>query len=301
MLQVRDDAMTNQTLGRLSAATIVCPNYALSCRAYQDDLGYHLVEEGTIDATLATVWGAPRTAGARYQWLVPASGASVGIRLIEGSGGTPFAPYSAWGWNALEIAVADCDAAVAQVSKGPFQVVGPPFDLAFAEGALRAGQLVGPAGEVLYLTEIRRAIPGFELPLARSFIDQPFIAILHSADAALAIDAYRQRFGNQGSPTFELPVDFMARFQGLPVEHAYTLGTVALKGGGYFEIDSAPAHIGLRTHTDGFLPPGIAMVSVESAVVSGAFRPLGALYQGACVDRITGVAGEWIERIARPV
>lgn len=286
--------MPEITLGRLRAATIVCQDFDLATGAYREFLGYRVAEEGCIDQSLAAVWGAPRVTGARYQWLVPASGADVGVRLIEG-GGPAFAPYSSWGWNALEIAVADCDRAVAHLAKGPFRVVGPPTDLGFSDGALRAGQVVGPSGEVLYLTEIRRQVPGFALPEAKCLVDQPFIVILHAADAASAIEAYRRRFGNAGTPTFQFPVDFMAEFQGLPKDHQYTLGTVALDGGGYFEIDSAPAHIGPRPTAEGALPMGIAMVTVEARTSDRAQPTDGSLYSGGEIRRVTGVAGEWLE------
>jgi hypothetical protein len=289
--------MTDTVLGRLRAATLVCPDFALATHAYREYLGYRLADEGVIDAALAEAWRAPAVAGARFEWLVPASGADVGIRLVEGRG-APFAPYSSWGWNALEIAVADCDRAVARLADGPFRVVGPPADLGFSDGALRAGQVVGPAGEVLYLTQIRRQVPGFALPAAQCLVDQPFIVILHAPDAGVAIEEYRRRFGNPGSPTFQFPVDFMAEFQGLPKDHPYTLGTVALDGAGYFEIDSAPSHIGARPVADGALPPGIAMVTVETPAAHDGARVAGALYAGSTVKRIDGVAGEWLELIA---
>lgn len=291
--------MTNSMLGRLRAATIACPDLSQSLRAYRDFLGYECAESGELDSALAHAWGAPGAAGARYEWLVPASGADVGIRLIEQPQPTPFRPYSALGWNALEIAVSNCDAAVQRLSEGPFRVVGPPADLGFSDGALRAGQVVGPSGEVLYLTEIRREVPGFSLPAAKSLFDQLFIVILHAADADTALNGYHQRFGNVVTPTFQFPVDFMAEFQGLPRDHAYTLGTVALGESGYFEIDGAPAHISVRERPDHRLPPGIAMVTVEAHVNDAAVQPLGSLYRGARVARIEGVAGEWLELISR--
>ncbi len=291
--------MTNSTLGRLRAATIACPDLLLALSAYRDYLGYECAESGELDAALATAWGAPGAAGARYEWLVPPSGDDVGIRLIEQRQPAPFRPYSALGWNALEIAVSHCDTAVQRLSEGPFQVVGPPADLGFSDGALRAGQVVGPAGEVLYLTEIRREVPGFTLPAAKTLFDQLFIVILHAADASTALAAYNERFENAVTPTFQFPVDFMAEFQDLPRDHSYTLGTVALQDAGYFEIDGAPAHIPARARPDGLLPSGIAMVSVESNVADAALTPSGLLYRGARIARIDGVVGEWLELISR--
>jgi len=290
--------MIDAKLGRLRAATISCPNFPLATAAYRDYLGYQLVEEGRIDRQLADAWGAPKVAGKRYQWLIPRSGTDIGIRLVEQPEDADFQPYSSLGWNALEIAVADCDRAVAQVAEGPFRVVGPPAELGFSDGALRAGQVVGPSGEVFYLTEIRRDVPGFDLPRAKCLIDQPFIVILHSSDAAKTIEAYRLRHGNAGSPTFEFPVAFMAAFQSLPPQHPYTLGTVALEGGGYFEVDGAPPHIPPRPIGNGLLPPGIAMVSVEARISQDHAKPAGAFYDGAAIDKIIGDSGEWLEIVS---
>jgi len=291
--------MTNSTLGRLRAATIACPDLSLALRAYRDYLGYECAESGELDPALATAWGAPNAAGARYEWLVPPSGADVGIRLIEQRQPVPFRPYSALGWNALEIAVSHCDTAVQRLSEGPFQVVGPPADLGFSDGALRAGQVVGPSGEVLYLTEIRREVPGFSLPAAKTLFDQLFIVILHAPDASTALNAYSERFGNIVTPTFQCPVDFMAEFQNLPRDYPYTLGTVALQDAWYFEIDGAPAHIPARTRPDGLLPPGISMVSVEANIAAASLQPTGHPYRGARIARIDGTAGEWLELINR--
>ena len=287
--------MTDAALGRLRAVTIVCPDYPTATAAYRDYLGYQICESGRVDAALADAWGAPLAAGARFAWLVPASGADVGIRLIEGPNTAPFRPYSAWGWNAIEIAVSDCDRAVAQLAQGPFQVVGAPAELGFSAGALRAGQLVGPSGEVLYLTEIRHQVPGFVLPPAQCLVDQPFIVILHAGNAASAIQSYADQFGNLGTDVFQFPVEFMAQFQGLPQDHPYTLGTVALAGGGYFEIEGAPAHIGPRQRTPGHLPPGIAMVTVEGGSSAAVPSSPGPLHAGATARRLDGVAGEWLE------
>ena len=290
--------MNQEMLGRLRAVTVVCPDFDASTAAYREYLGYRLAEAGRIPVSLAAAWGAPSCAGARYEWLLPECGGDVGLRLIDGASSPIYRPYASWGWNAIELSVSDCDRAVAQLSEGPFRIVGPPADLSFADGALRAGQLVGPAGEVLYLNQIKRAVPGFELPAARCLVDRPFIVILHAADAASGIAAYRERFGNVGSDTFEMPVEFMAEYQDSPRDHAYRLGTVTLAGGSYFEIDGAPPHIGARRVTPGALPAGIAMVSVESSVAAGGPYPPGSLYGGRAVSRIEGVAGEWLELIS---
>jgi catechol 2,3-dioxygenase-like lactoylglutathione lyase family enzyme len=290
-------SMSSGVLGRIRAATLVCPNLDVAISSYRDYLGYRELERGEISAALADLWGARRMTGSRYALLQPKSGADTWLRFVEIPDNPAYKPYSSWGWNALELTVQNCDEAVATLSQGPFEIVGPAHDLGFSDGALRAGQVVGPFGEVLYLTEIKRPVPGFSLPSAASPIDRIFIVILHGADADQGIAAYGQQFGNGGSPTFETSVDFMALYQGLPADHPYRLGTVAMAPGFYLEIDGAPAHIGKRPVPTGLLPSGIAMLSIETTERRPAARSVdaGALYTHRRAERIEGPFGEWIE------
>lgn len=286
-------------LGRIRAVTLGCPSLATAEAVYVAALGYRVVERGALPAALAAAWQAPAVAGAPYAVLAPQSGEETYLRFVEVPGVAPFAPYSAYGWNAIELTVEDCDAAVARLAEGPFTVVGPPEDLAFSEGALRAGQLVGPLGEIIYLTQVRRQMPGFELPPARSFVDRVFIMVLHGSAAQPGLDHYAAAFGNPASATFDVTVPFMAVYQGLPPDHPYRIGTLVLGAGFYLEMDNSPAHIGPRVAPAGGLPPGIAMVSFEVAEPqAGGVAAEGAIYAGRTARRVAGAFGEWLELLA---
>jgi len=287
-------------LGRFRAVTVVCPALDASVAAYREFLGYREIEAGLVSATLADAWGAPAVAGHRYAVLGPASGADTYLRFVEILDSPPYAPYSAYGWNVIELTVQDCDAAVAQLARGPFRVVGKPHDLGFSDGALRAGQLVGPLGEVIYLTQVRRPVPSYELPIAHSLIDRVFIVVLHGSSAEQGISDYHHRFGNEGSATFEVSVDFMAVYQGVDPQHPYRIGTVTLAPGFYFELDGSPPHIGPRVVPEDSLPPGIAMVTLETSAApcAGAIRPGGAIYGSSAVTRTQGAFGEWLELLS---
>lgn len=294
--------MTIPQLGRIRAVTIVCPTLDAAVDAYREYLDYRVIERGVVPAVLAAAWAAPAVVDRRYVVLGPASGADTYLRFVEIPESPAYAPYSAYGWNAIELTVQDCDAAVAKLARGPFQVVGQPHDLGFSNGALRAGQLQGPVGEILYLTEVRRPMPGFELPSARSLIDRVFIVVLHGSSAEYGISDYRARFGNEGSGAFDVTVDFMAEFQGLDRQHTYRIGTLSLAPGFYLEFDGSPAHIGARVTPDASLPPGIAMVTLETAARTGAAGnwPSGPVYESRAVTRTAGPFGEWLELIGSP-
>ncbi len=287
------------TLGRIRAVTLVCPSVVAAEEAYVAALGYQVVERGVLSVSLANQWAAPAVAGASFVVLAPRSGEETFLRFVEVPGATPYAPYSAYGWNAMELTVEDCDAAVARLAAGPFKVVGEPEDLAFSDGALRAGQLVGPQGEIIYLTQVRRQMPGFELPPARSFVDRVFIMVLHGSAAQPGLDHYGANFGNPASATFDVTVPFMAVYQGLSPDHPYRIGTLVLGSGFYLEMDNSPAHIGPRIAPMGGLPPGIAMVSFEVSEPQADGVPAdGIVYSGRTTRRIVGAFGEWMEILA---
>ncbi len=292
-------ATVRSPLGRIRAVTLVCPSIAVAESAYAAGLGYRVVEHGTLSEALAKAWNAPAVAGAPYVVLAPQSGEETYLRFIEVPGCPPYAPYSAYGWNAMELTVEDCDAAVERLAAGPFVVVGPPEDLAFSDGALRAGQLVGPHGEIIYLTQVRRQMPGFELPPARSFVDRVFIMVLHGPAAQPGLDHYEAAFGNPASATFDVSVPFMAVYQGLAPDYAYRIGTLVLGAGFYLEMDNSPAHVGRRAVPAGGLPSGIAMVSFEiDAPLAGSVPAEGVVYGGRTTCRVAGAFGEWVELLA---
>jgi catechol 2,3-dioxygenase-like lactoylglutathione lyase family enzyme len=295
--------MSTPTLGRIRAVTLVCPDLDVVVADYSACLGYREIERGAIEPALAAAWGATGVTGCRYAVLGPVSGAETYLRFIEIPGRAAYAPYSAYGWNAIELTVQDCDAAVARLAGGPFRVVGPPEDLGFSAGALRAGQLVGPLGEIIYLTQVRRPMPGFELPPAASPVDRVFIVVLHGSSAEGGLAEYAARFGNTGAGTFDVAVAFMAEYQGLDPAHAYRIGTLGLAPGFYLELDGSPPHIGVRPVPPESLPGGIAMVSFETAMpadVSSAPSPGGALYGSRTTMRVTGPFGEWLELLSAP-
>lgn len=292
------------TLGAVRAVTIVCPDLDAATGPYSTYLDYRAVERSRVGPELAAAWGAPAVAGCRFAVLEPASGADTYIRFVEVPGAAAYAPCSAWGWHALELTVSDCDAATTRLEQGPFRILGDPKDLSFADGALRASQLLGPCGEVLYLTEVRGPVPGYELPVARALIDRVFIMVLHGASAQSGLRWYSQTFGNAASETMAVPIEFMAELHGLDPSYPYRIGTLTLAPGFYFELDDTPAHLGARPHPAGGLPPGIAMVTcIGEPAPRAASRPAqpapgGPVYAAArSISRSAGPFGEWLELI----
>jgi len=284
------------TLTAIKGATVSCPDIAKARAAYVATLGYREVSSSPLTAPLAARWGTPRHAGARTLILRPPAGEGPFLRFIEIPDMPSYRACSAWGWHALELAVANCDAATERLLGGAFTLLDAPHELGFSAGALRASQLLGPFGEVLYLTEIRKPVPGYNLPTARSLIDSLFIVVQHGPSAATGLARYCERFGNHASPVMNVDIAFMARLHGCPPDHRYGIGTLALAHDGYFELDDTPAPIGPRPVASGTLPAGISIVSCSGALEAGEAPPPDDVYAG--VRRMaltTGPAGEWLE------
>ena len=62
------------------------------------------------------------------------------------------------GWNAAELIVEDVDGLAVQLENSPFKIIGSPADLSFTKN-IRAMQVMGPANEILYLTQFKNNRP----------------------------------------------------------------------------------------------------------------------------------------------
>ena len=204
-----------------------------------------------------------------------------------GNGG--FAALTSYGWTAVEIVVRDVERLAAQLADSPFRIIGPPAVLEFDfTDQLKAMQVVGPGGEVIYLTQIDGVIPGFDLPVAHSFVGQPFIMVLASPDIATA-GAFYAGFGRPVGPTMAAPIAILSHAHDLAPDYRHNLATVALDDASLIEIDASPAGTVARPLSSIGLPCGVAMVSLHGAVPAA--KPDG--------SRLAkGNAGEWVEIVA---
>ena len=216
-----------------------------------------------VGAPLATVWGAPEAAAARMVVLRPASGEARFIRLVEGAPAPDFRPLACLGWTAIEIVVQDLVALAERLADSPFRIIGPPavLDFDFTD-AISAMQVVGPGGEILYLTQIAGAIPGFDLPKAESFVGQLFIMVLATAGIADAAGVY-SALGGQVGPDIAARIDILSAAYGLPSTHRHRLATVALGQRSLIEIDAFPVAVAARPPSAIGLPSGIAIVTLQ--------------------------------------
>lgn len=277
--------MSAPILGALAGVTIVVPDLDVALAAYGDHLGYRGAQPVPVGVVQATAWGYPQAADAQMAMLWPESGERRFVRLIQGLA-PGFRPMASYGWHAAEIVVQDLDALAAQLVDSPFEIIGPPAALDFDfTDKIRAMQVVGPGGEVLYLTEIQGEIPGFALPEAKSFVGQLFIIVLGCRD----ITAAAQPYANLGRPAgqeIQARIDILSKTHDLPVSTRHTLATIALDEESLIEVDAFPAGTVSRAASSIGLPAGLAMASFRLAPGSAVPPDANRVFLGASDELI---------------
>lgn len=292
------------TDGLIKAATVSTQDLGRHAALYSEYLGLRTIEQGSVTASLASSWGTPGMAGARYAVMAPPSGTEIFIRLIENDGMPDYMPLRSYGWNAIEICVENVDTLFARLKGSPFKIIGPPAPLSI-NAVIYPMQAVGPANEVLFLNEVRGDLPGQDLPRARSFVDHIFIMILAAPDRQAAVDFYTRVFGWDEGESYRLKYGVINRAFGL-AEDAET--DLTMTGVGRLvnnEIDQYPADTVARPRADGKLVPGIAAASYMVPSLDAIDAPFhappevreGAIYGGRRAACCIGPAGELIELI----
>ena len=246
--------------GPIRCVTIATADVAASVALYDRFLGYQLVAQGPVGAALSAVWNLPQLARRQCALLRPGSGANTFIRFVESQAPPDYAAFCHFGWNAAEIMVQDTDAVAAQLAGSAFKLIGPPANLSFTD-KIRAMQVLGPSGESLYLTSFKAKMAEFDVPEARSFIDEVFIVILGGASTASINDFYHAHLRTDKAASMNAVISVLSRAQGLPADTKHELAAIQLAGKSYIEADAMPAGTKPRHTLPGELPPAISLVS----------------------------------------
>lgn len=291
-------------LTAIIAVTLSAPDLDLAERAYVQDLHYQVVERGAVSQALANAWGAPQAKASRFVLLQPASGEPTYLRIVQRPATPDFAAMKTLGWNSNEILVQDVDALATKLRDSAFRIVGEPRPLS-SSSTVRAMQVIGPAGELNYLTCIPREGGTFIKTPAKSFVDRSFIAVLGGASIEAMRSFYHDGLGLQVTPAYASTVNVLQDAWRLPKDSLTQMALALISPGYLVELDQYPQGAKPRPVRSGDLPPGMAMVSfaVDSLdaiklpwVVAPAARS-GAPYHGRRAGVVHGPAGEWIELI----
>ena len=280
--------MNSPAIGPVLSATLVTNDYQKTIDAWCDYLHQHVHSETQDNLRLGKI----NHASTRIAWL--ANGLDEPwLRIVESTEAEFVNPFEYYGWLSLEINVQNVDELFETLKDSPFEIIGEPADLDVSD-SIRAMQVIGPAGEVLYLTEIKAEVPPFELPFARCAVDRLFIpvAMTPSRDDSLALyESFEHTKGIQ----FDTKITVINRDLGLNIDTRHPVATVQLSGNNLIELDQID---GLSTPDPRQSYCGIQQVSftVQSLPESGIrYEVSSGPNQGQTAVQVSGPGGEQIE------
>ena len=298
--------MSKAILGPFAAATVMAPDPAAAAAAYVNFLGYQQITTDKVPEGIAESWGSPAMAGRHVVSVQSESGHGAILRFVEGNPLGSYAPFTTFGWNALEILTADVNSLPARLEGSPFKIVGMPRDL-YPSGSIRAMQTLAVADEMVYLTQVNEAPETEYLPKAKTLVDHLFITILGSDDFKASRKFYSDNFEVTLGDVHKMRVTGINVAFGLDIENKHKLSTIRMASKATLELDDFPKGAKHREIRDGEIPPGIGLLSLEVNSLDLVTLPFrgeiiqgdGPLYRGRRAATITGSAGEWIELIER--
>ncbi len=271
-------------LGPIAAATVICRDLDRSLAAY-GHLGMCLVELSRVDKSRALAMGSAKLNAARVARL-GGHAANPWLHLIEVPDAVRSSPFDARGWLALEVIVLDVDELAAQLSEEHFRVLGAPANLDVSD-AIRAMQVVGPDGEVLYLTQVKRPVPPFDLPQAKHKIDDLFVAVLGCCNRDTTL-AFYEGLGVVGRWRFDTRLGSVNRVHRREEADRHPVACAQLSGQHLIELDALP----WLPPCSGELRTGIRMLSFARSSANG--LRLKAV-DDPTARMLAGPEGEWIE------
>ncbi len=290
--------------GRIKCATVCATDVTVVASSYSDYFGYKFIEDSIVSQQQATHWGATGMAGKRQVIMGPESGTEVYIRIVENDDMLDYEPLTTYGWNAIEITVSDVEALHENLKTSPFEIIGVPTYMDFSD-KIYPMQAVGLANEAFYLNQVRGDLPDYDLPMARSFVDQTFIMVLATPDMDDAIKFYTENFGWAQGNAYFVKYSVINKAFDLPEETPHHLSMTCVGRIVNNEIDQYPEATIERACAANMLPPGIAMTSfivedmdkVKAPLISAPLRIDTAPYNGRRSACCVGNAGELIELI----
>ncbi len=289
-------------LGPSYLSTLLSNDLALSVSAYCDYLHLQVFEESAVSFELAELWQTPELQGAAVTLLANSLG-EPWLRIVEDKNSHAIEPLKYHGWLSLEVLVSGVDDLVAGLSDSPFTVLRPVADLELSAN-IRACQVQGPCGEVLYLTQIKGDVPPFDLPRARCAVDRLFIPVMCAPDRDTAKSFY-EGFENTKGLSFATKITVINQAYGWDITRQHPVATMVLQQQNLIEIDEIDA--AKPRPLSNSLPANISSISFEVDDINNldlnwVSKPRfinAAPYNGRAVGLVKGAADEWLELVSR--
>ncbi len=247
--------------GPILSVCVAVPDPDHSAAALGDLLGLAVVEVSVVSNETAARWQVPTATGRRMVMVGPAGM----FRFVDADPVPALVPLRHLGWAATEVAVTDLDATVSRARRsGYYRLLGAPRPLT-SRSNLRAAQVAGTAGEVLYLTEIRGPVNGFELPQPTDPRPTVFAVVVASAALEPTRVVYEERLGGRRASDHELAVGVINDAFGLDFGTLRRVSSVQLDGRCFVEIDKYPPDAA-PAPSPGCLPSGTLLIIPKPSV-----------------------------------
>jgi len=247
-------------LGKIAAVTISTSDLNKMVGVYQEFLRYRVTKSGQITAKESSAWGAENLTNADYVVMQPEKSDDFSFRFIHQPDQSNYIAFKSVGWNAAELIVEDVDGLAVQLENSPFKIIGSPADLSFTKD-IRAMQVMGPANEILYLTQFKNKVPEFDSPKPRCSVDQTFIVVLAGKSLDEMQGYFQANFKLPKATVIESRIRSISRVFNFPADTKYKAAALALRDQSMIELDELPKEGNNRLSLDGYLPAGISMVS----------------------------------------
>lgn len=284
-------------LGRIASATVLAPDFDAALASHARALHLHAAWQGALAPEIAAHLDLAPLAGSRTAWLGGAG--APWLRLIEAPGAVRTPPMRRHGWLSLELLVGDVDALTVALPPD-WRVVGPPADLDVSP-RIRASQVLGPCGEMYYLTQVKAQVPPFELPQTTARVDRPFIVVLSTPDRARTQAAWEALAGRDAW-AFDTKITVLNRELGRPLGERYPVAVIQFREKCLVEIDE----VALPAEESDALPAGTWLVSIERDALDDGGPGLGPVsrfdgvgYEGVRAALWRGPCGERVELVER--
>ena len=284
-------------LGRITAVTITSPDLDRVVDIYSKYLKYRLVSSTRVSADQAKSWDAQSIENSEMVYMSPESSDDFFFRFVEQSSDDDYVPFGTFGWNAAELIVKDVDESAEKLIGSPFEVIGEPADLSFTD-QIRAMQILGPSKEIIYLTQFKSKLDEFDSPTPRCDIDQTFIVILAGENIDEMQSFLNERLSIKKAPPMQSRIRAISKVFGLPEDTKYKSAALAIKDQSLIELDEMPSDAGPRSCRNGFLPPGISIVSFiahQSEFIEESYDSNIPSFENVQARTIKGMSGELIE------
>ena len=246
--------------------TILVADLNVTEATYTEQLGYQVVERGIIGTECAHQMGDENFTNRSYLTLRPPEDEpQVVLRFLTGSDAA-YRPMQKPGWNAVEILVKDPERLITKLDENLFRLIGPPAYLTSAENIL-AAQVLGPSGEVLYLTHMKEPELSLLKPKpAINTVGGTFIMVMGVQDLEETNNFVNSNFKHRLVGPFPFKIDILAKYRGDHPETRYPIMMMKMSGPFGFEFDEYVSEVEASN-----VSGGVELVSVSAETLAGEY------------------------------